>query len=135
MVVLWGWVTVRGVGGHVFTAPRGTVVETDGRVPLQLAAEPVTTHVVVVALQWGGERPQPSRDTGLSGEVNRHCGPPSCQGERNGTSREHFPGFRNAETPLGRRPRCEVPWKVCMERVMSPGHGITFWWPHTTRQS
>ena len=62
VVILWGWVTVRGFGGHVFTAPRGTVVEKDGRVALQLTAEPLTTHVVVVALQWGAERPQPWRD-------------------------------------------------------------------------
>ena len=30
VAVLWGWVAVRGTGGHVFTAPRGTVIETDG---------------------------------------------------------------------------------------------------------
>ena len=30
VAVLWEWVTVRGFGGHIFTAPRGTVVETDG---------------------------------------------------------------------------------------------------------
>ena len=27
VAVLWGWLTVRGTGGHVFTAPRGTVIE------------------------------------------------------------------------------------------------------------
>ena len=48
--VLWGWVAVRGTGGHVFTAPRGTVIETDGGMALQLTAEPLTTHVVVVIL-------------------------------------------------------------------------------------
>ena len=64
-MVLWGWVTVRGFGGHVFTAPRGTVVETDaGGVVLQLTPERLTTHVVVAALQWGAERPQPWRDPG-----------------------------------------------------------------------
>ena len=62
IVLVWGWVTIRGVGGHAFMAPRGTAVDTDGRVALQLTAEPLTTHVVVVALQWGSERPQPSRD-------------------------------------------------------------------------
>ena len=30
VAVLWGWVAVRGTDGHVFTAPRGTVIETDG---------------------------------------------------------------------------------------------------------
>ena len=59
MAVLWGWMTLRGTGGHVFTAPRGTVIETDGGVVLQLTEEPLTTHVVVVVLQWGAERPQP----------------------------------------------------------------------------
>ena len=62
IVVLLGWVTARIVAGHAFTAPRGRVVETDGTVALQLAAEPPTTHVVVVTLQWGAERPQPRRD-------------------------------------------------------------------------
>ena len=62
VVVLWRWVTVRGVGEHACTAPRGTVVGTDRRVALHLAAEPLTTHVVVVVLQSGAERPQPWRD-------------------------------------------------------------------------
>ena len=63
VAVLWGWVPVRGTEGHVFTAPRGTGIETDGGVALQLAAEPLTTHDVVVdVLQWGAERPQPWRD-------------------------------------------------------------------------
>ena len=62
MAVLWGWVAVRGTGGHVFTAPRGTVIETDGGTALQLAAEPLTTHVVVAVLQWGADRPRPWRD-------------------------------------------------------------------------
>ena len=54
--------TIRGVGGHAFTAPRGTAVDTDGKVVLQLSTEPLTTHVVVVSLQWGAENPQPWRD-------------------------------------------------------------------------
>ena len=62
VAVLWGWVTVRGTGGHVFTTPRGTVIETDGGVGVQLTAEPLTTHVVVGVLQWGAERPEPWRD-------------------------------------------------------------------------
>ena len=62
VAVLWGWVTVRGsFGGHVLTARRGKVVETDGAVALQLMAEPLTTHVVVAILRWGAERPQPWR--------------------------------------------------------------------------
>ena len=32
MAVLGGWVTVRGTRGHVFTAPRGAVIETNGGV-------------------------------------------------------------------------------------------------------
>ena len=49
-------------GGHVFSAPRGTMIETDGGMALQLTAEPLTTHVVVAVLQWGTDRPQPWRD-------------------------------------------------------------------------
>ena len=40
VAVLWGCVAARGTGGHVFTAPRGTVIETDGEMALQLTAEP-----------------------------------------------------------------------------------------------
>ena len=62
VAVLWGWVAVRGTDGHVFTAPRGTVIETDGGTALQLTAEPLTTHAVVAVLQWGANKPQPWRD-------------------------------------------------------------------------
>ena len=62
VAVLWGWVAVRGTDGHIFTAPRGTVIETDGGTALQLTAEPLTTHVVVAVLQWGADKPQPWRD-------------------------------------------------------------------------
>ena len=62
VAVLWGWVAVRGTGGHIFTASRGKVIETNGGRALQLAAEPLTTHVVVAVLQWGADRPQPWRD-------------------------------------------------------------------------
>ena len=62
VAVLWGWVAVRGTAGHVFTAPRGTVIEADAGMALQLTAEPLTTHVVVAVLQWGADRPQPWRD-------------------------------------------------------------------------
>ena len=62
VAVLWGWVAVRGADGHVFTAPRGTVIETDGGTALQLTAEPLTTHAVVAVLQWGANKPQPWRD-------------------------------------------------------------------------
>ena len=56
------WVAVRGADGHVFTAPRGTVIETDGGTALQLTAEPLTTHAVVAVLQWGANKPPPWRD-------------------------------------------------------------------------
>ena len=62
VAVLWGWVAVRGADGHVFTDPRGTVIETDGGTALQLTAEPLTTHAVVAVLQWGANKPQPWRD-------------------------------------------------------------------------
>ena len=62
VAVLWGWVAVCETDGHVFTAPRGTVIETDGGTALQLTAEPLTTHVVVAVLQWGANKPQPWRD-------------------------------------------------------------------------
>ena len=62
LAVLWGWVAVCGTGRHIFTAPRGTVIETDGGMALQLTAEPLTTHVVVAVLQWGADRPHPWRD-------------------------------------------------------------------------
>ena len=62
VVVLWGWVAVRGTDGHVFTAPRGKVIGTDGGTAWQLTAEPLTTHVVVAVLQWGADKPQPWRD-------------------------------------------------------------------------
>ena len=62
VAVLWGRVAVRGTGGRVFIAPRGTIIETDGGMALQLTAEPLTTHVVVSVLQWEPDRPQPWRD-------------------------------------------------------------------------
>ena len=62
VAVLWGWVAVRGTDGHVFTAPGGTVIGTNGGTALQLTAEPVTMHVVVAVLQWGANKPQPWRD-------------------------------------------------------------------------
>ena len=62
VAVLRGWVTVRGTVGHISTAPRGTVIETDRGVALQLEAEPLTRHVVVAVLQWGAKRPQSWRD-------------------------------------------------------------------------
>ena len=63
VAVLWGWLAVRGTGGHVLTAPRATVIGTDGGTALQLKAEPPTTHVVVAVLQWGANKPQPWRDS------------------------------------------------------------------------
>ena len=62
LAVLWGWVAVRGTGGHGFTAPRGTVIETDEGTALQLTAEPLTTHVVVAVLQSGADKQQPWHD-------------------------------------------------------------------------
>ena len=61
VAVLWGCVVVRGTVVHVFTAPQGTVIETDGGTALQLAGGPLTTHVVVAVLQWGADKPQPWR--------------------------------------------------------------------------
>ena len=61
---------VRGTGGHVFTAPWVTVIEIDRGTALQLAAEPLTTHVVVAVLQWGADRPQPWRNP-IAGAVWR----------------------------------------------------------------
>ena len=62
VAVMWRWITVRGTGGLVFTAPWGRVIETDGGMALQLTAEPLTTHAVVAVLQWRTNRPQPWRD-------------------------------------------------------------------------
>ena len=62
VAVLWGRVALPGTRGHVFTAWRGTVIETDGGMALQLTVEPLTTHVVVAVLQWGADKPQTWRD-------------------------------------------------------------------------
>ena len=75
VAVLWGWVAVRGTGGHVFTAPRGTVIETDGGMALHLTAEPLTTHVVVAVLQWGADRPRAMARSGRSGRLARPTDP------------------------------------------------------------
>ena len=75
VAVLWGWVAVRGTGGHVFTAPRGTVIETDGGTALQLAAEPLTTHVVVAVLQWGARQATALARSGRWGCLARPAGP------------------------------------------------------------
>ena len=61
-MVLWGGVTICQVGGHAFTAPRGTAVDTDGKVALHLSPGPPTSLVVVVSHQWGAVRPLPWRD-------------------------------------------------------------------------
>ena len=47
VAVLWGWVAIRGTGGHVFTAPRRTVIETDGGMALQLTRQ----HIVLLSLR------------------------------------------------------------------------------------
>ena len=52
ILVLWDWVTIRWVGGHAFTASRGTAEDSDGRLD----------HYVMVSPQWGAESPQPWRD-------------------------------------------------------------------------
>ena len=79
---------------HVFTAPRGTVIETDGGTALQLAAELLTTHVVVAVLQWGADKPQPWRDP-VAGAVWRD-----------------LPVLRAAVWPgeAGRHLPCALPW-------------------------
>ena len=131
VAVMLGWATVRPIGGHVFTAPRGTVVDTDDGVALQLTAETLTTHRYI---RWwpsfsGGLKalnPGQTRSPGLSGVICRSCGPPSGQGGRDGISRVHSPSSGTAETLLHRRLRCEAPWRVYMPPETSAGHGITF---------
>ena len=90
VAVLWGWVAVRGTDGHVFTAPRGTVIETDGGTALQLTAEPLTTHAVVAVLQWGANRPQPWRDQ-VAGAVWRDL-PVLKAAVWSGGAGRHLPG-------------------------------------------
>ena len=47
VAALWGWVAVRETGGHVFTAPRGTVIETDREKALQpTSAASATTSLL-----------------------------------------------------------------------------------------
>ena len=52
----------RVTGSHILTAQRGTVIERNGGMVLQLMAEPLTRHVEVAVLQWGTKKPQPWRD-------------------------------------------------------------------------
>ena len=124
VAVLWGWVAVRGTGGHVFTAPQGTMIGTDGGMALQLTADPLTTHVVVAILQWGATSHSPGaiRSLGPSGATCRSLGPPSGQGEQGGISRAHSPGCGTAETPLPHQPSYGAPWNTC-----TPSPGITSW--------
>ena len=112
VAVLLGWVAVRETGGLVFTAPRGTVIETDGGTALQLAAEPLTTHVVVAVLQWGADRPQPWRDL-VAGAVWRDL--PVLRAAV-------WPGGAERHLPLS----CGAPWSTC-----TPSPGTTSWWPRT----
>ena len=90
VAVLRGWVAVRGTDGHVFTAPRGKVIETDGGTALQLTAEPLTTHVVVAVLQWGADKPQPWRDP-VTRAVWRDL-PALKAAVWSGGARRHLPG-------------------------------------------
>ena len=111
VAVLWGWVAVRGTGSHVFTALRGTVIETDGGMALQLTAEPLTTHEVVAVLQWAADRPQPWRDP-VARAVWRDLPvlrAAISSGEQGGISRAHSPGYGTAETPLRHQLRCGAP--------------------------
>ena len=128
VAVLWGWVAVRGTGGHVFTAPRGTVIGTDGGTALQLAAEPMTPHVVVVSSneETTGHSRGAIRSLELSGATCRSLGLPSGQDEQGGISRAHSPGCGTAETPLPRQLSCGAPWSTC-----TPSPGTTSWWPRT----
>ena len=66
---------VRWADGHVFTAPRGTVIDTDGGTALQLTAEPLTTHAVVAILQWGANKPQSLARSGRNGCLAGPAGP------------------------------------------------------------
>ena len=132
VVVLWGWVAVCGTGCHVFTPPRGTVIETDWGMAWQLMAEPLTTHVVVAVLQWGADRPQPWRDpvTRPSGVTCRSLGPPSGQEEQGGICQVHSSGCGTAETLLPHQLSCVAPWNAC-----TPSPGTTSWWPRTMGRS
>ena len=51
--------TIRRSGERIFTGLHGMGVDWDGLVAPQPAAEPLTSHVAVVSLQLGAEKPQP----------------------------------------------------------------------------
>ena len=124
VAILWGWVAVRGTRGHVFTAPRGTVIQTDGRMALQLPAEPLTTHVVVAVLQWGADKPQPWRDPAARA-VWRNL-PVLRAAVCSGGAGRHSPGCGTAETPLPHQLSCGAPCNAC-----TPTPGTTSCWPRT----
>ena len=90
VAVLWGWVAVRVTGGHIFTASRGTVIERDRGMAMQLTVEPLTTHVVVAVLQWGADKPQHWRDP-IARAVWRDL-PILRAAVWSGGARRHFPG-------------------------------------------
>ena len=137
VALLWGWVTVGGTEGHVFTAPRGTVIKTDRGVALQLTAEPLTTHVVVVVLQWGAERPQPRRDP-VARVIWRDL--PILQATNwSGGAGHYLPGALPWLQDCGDAspPPAEIRsvWRACMPPGKSPGLATTSWWPRTPRRS
>ena len=129
--------TVRGFGGHIFTAPGGTVVEKDGRAALQLTAEPLTTHEVVAILQWGGERPQPWQDP-----ITRviWCDLPTLRATIwSGGEGRHLPGALPwlQDCQDASPPPAEM--RGALEGLYAtgdkPGPRHTSWWPRTTRRA
>ena len=137
VAVLWGLVAVRVTGGHVFTAPQGTVIETDGGMALQLTAKPLNTHVVVAVLQWGADKPQPWRDP-IARSVWRDL-PILRANVWSGAAGRHLlgalPWLRDrgdASPPPAER--CGAP-EGLYAAGSEPGPGTTSWWPRTMRWS
>ena len=137
VAVLWGWVAVRGTGGHVFTAPRGTVIETDTGMALQLTAEPLTRHVVVAILQWGADRPRPWRDP-IARAVWRDL-PILRAAVWSGGAGRHLPGalpwLRDCGDASPPPAEMRGALKACTPLRASLGPGTTSWWPRTLRWS
>ena len=121
IVVLWSWVTIRGVRGHAFTAPWGTAVDTDRRVALHLTAEPLTTHVVVVTIRWGAESPHPWRDP-VARALWRDL--PTLRvaiwlGAAGKQLLRALARFFDSADAFCHQPKCAMPWRDCIGRAVS----------------